>query len=128
MRVGGDHLEAAVARPRVPGPARLACAGLALIFLLTAGVWTVRGWAPLSIDDATYLVLGRNILEGAGPTRSDALFVRRSPVFPVLLALPGFLGAPIVDAAHVENVGWTLLGAVMAGLLAARLRGWAPGI
>jgi hypothetical protein len=121
-------LEAAVARSRVPGPARLACAGLALILLLTAAVWAVRGWAPLSIDDATYLVVGRNVLEGAGPTRSDALFVRRSPVFPVLLALPGFLGAPIVDAAHVENVGWTLLGAVMAGLLAARLWGWAPGI
>lgn len=121
-------MEAPVARARVPGPAVLACAGLAAIFLLSAVVWALRGWAPLAIDDATYLVVGRNVLEGAGPIRSDALFVRRSPVFPVLLALPGFLGAPIVEAAHIENAGWTLLGAAMAGLLAARLWGWAPGI
>jgi hypothetical protein len=109
-------------------PLLIAGAGLAAIFVLSAVVWAVRGWAPLAIDDATYLVVGRNVLEGAGPIRSDALFVRRSPVFPVLLALPGFLGAPIVEAAHIENAGWTLLGAAMAGLLAARLWGWAPGI
>jgi hypothetical protein len=109
-------------------PAIVAAAALVVLFGLCTIVWAVRGWAPLAIDDATYLVVGRNVLEGAGPIRSDGLFVRRSPVFPVLLALPGFLGAPIVEAAHIENVGWTLLGAGMAGLLAARLWGWAPGV
>jgi len=106
----------------------LAAAGLLVVYCLCVAAWMARGWAPLSPDDGLYLIVGTNVLEGFGPTRAGHLFVSRSPLYAILLALPGRLGFPMVEAPHLVNVGWLLLGATVSGLLAKRLWGWGAGI
>lgn len=94
--------------------------GVALARLLTLG------WGPVSPDDARYVYVGLSVLDGRGPLTADGtLFVLRSPVFGVLLALGSRAvpGGPL-QGAHVVAF---LVGALMLALaLIVAIRTAAP--
>jgi hypothetical protein len=100
---------------------------LALAFAAAAALaWWRAGWQELGPDDAAYLLVGQNVLAGNGPVRFGEPYIVRSPLFGILLALPGALGAPVISGAHVANLLLTLGACLAAGLLAAGIAGrWA---
>lgn len=113
-----NHL---VRRERVQ---RVLPVALALAFAAAAALaWWRAGWQELGPDDAAYLLVGQNVLAGNGPVRFGEPYIVRSPLFGVLLALPGALGAPVISGAHVVNLLITVAACLAAGLLAARIAG-----
>lgn len=78
------------------------------------------GWAPLAADDARYLYVGLSILDGHGPVGPNGtIFLLRSPVYGLALALGSAFGGDPLVGARVVAVALGLLG--LAG--ACRL-GW----
>jgi hypothetical protein len=106
------------------GPQQALPVALALAFATAAALaWWRAGWQELGPDDAAYLLVGQNVLAGNGPVRFGEPYIARSPLFGILLALPGALGAPIISGAHVVNLLITVAACLAAGLLAARIAG-----
>lgn len=77
------------------------------VILLVGLVGLVRlildGWEPLSPDDSRYIIVGQSLLAGEGPiTEFGDLWLIRSPLYPLLLALGGlFWPGPASEGAHL---------------------------
>ena len=114
---------------RPSGDRRLALVGAALVVALV-GLGAIRvmlgGWAPLAADDARYLYVGLSILDGHGPVGpSGTVFLLRSPVYGLALALGSPLGSDPLAGARIVAATLSLLGLAGACRLGWRLAG--PG-
>ncbi|MEO8571481.1 MAG: hypothetical protein ABI553_07245 [Chloroflexota bacterium] len=111
------------------GHRRRVLVGAALVVALVAfGAVRVMlgGWAPLAADDARYLYVGLSILDGHGPVGpSGTVFLLRSPIYGLALALGSPLGSDPVAGARIVAATLGLLGLTGAGRLGWRLAG--PG-
>ncbi len=77
-----------------------------------------------TFDDAKYIAVGRNFLDGNGPTTAfGVVFLKHSPLWPVIVALPEKLaGIHPVATGHLINVLSGALTIVLIGFLGWRVR------
>ncbi len=87
------------------------------------------GWRPISPDDSLYLLVGRGVLSGAGPTwRGGLLWLDRSPVFGTLLAVGDRLySSDVFTGAHLMAFLLAMF-SVAAMIILANLLGGRPAI
>lgn len=114
---------------RPSGARQRVLVGAALVVALVA-LGAIRialgGWAPLAADDARYLYVGLSILDGHGPVGpSGMVFLLRSPVYGLALALGSPLASDPVAGARIVAAALSLLGLAGACRLGWRLAG--PG-
>jgi 4-amino-4-deoxy-L-arabinose transferase-like glycosyltransferase len=101
--------------------ALLVIAAAVVVFVLALAI------APptnATYDDAKYVGIGRNVLEGNGPRNVfGSVFLKHSPVWPVLIVLPEQIaGIHPIDVGHFVNALSGVAILLMVGALGWRVR------
>lgn len=101
--------------------ALLVIVGAVLAFLLALAI------APAvnpTFDDAKYVGIGRNVLDGVGPVNVfGSIFLKHSPVWPVLIVLPERIaGIHPIAVGHLVNMLSGAVVLILVGALGWRVR------
>lgn len=118
---GGPFADGFVASEGERRAALFVIAAAAVVFVLALAI------APPTnptYDDAKYVGIGRNVLEGNGPRNVfGTLFLKHSPVWPVLIVLPERIaGIHPIDVGHFANALSGVAILLMLGALGWRVR------
>jgi 4-amino-4-deoxy-L-arabinose transferase-like glycosyltransferase len=120
-RGGGLFADGVVASNAERRAALIVIAAAVVVFLLALAI------APPTnptYDDAKYVGIGRNVLDGNGPRNVfGSIFLKHSPVWPVLIVLPEQLaGIHPIDVGHFLNALSGVAIILMVGVLGWRVR------
>jgi len=120
-RIWGRRIEAGLGRLDGVRDRVVLLAGLPVV--LYAALLLLVPAAYISFDEAKYIAIGRNVLQGNGPiTDFGELFLPHSPTWPMILAAPNLaFGIPSLDVGHAVNFVAVLVVLAMTYRLAARI-------